>query len=527
MNISDLIHKAVTGEWRIDRMRAQQFLKLESMHGAERTMRFYAGAEPGNKRPSPAILSTPEDYKQAYQRIILIRAARQMEEDLPFFDGILGDFETYVVGDLKYSANTGDKNADKVINDFCEWQFNACDLSDRLDLTKLSRLGIRSYKRDGECGFTFVDQGDSIKINAVSGDRIGNPMVGANIGPDNYNGIIVDLATGAPVIYQIYRRLPKLNAYVPQFEVSASDFRHYYSPFRYEQYHGVTVFMNAIEHAFDMKQIIDFTKLNIKWRSAQLPYVTNEQGRPRGNSYETQAPGLDGVPEPLSIKVDGVTQSFLKLSEGVMEYPNDFPNGQFVNLMNELKRECAVGAKLPLEFCYQSQTGGVIQRFFADKAKGTFDEEKRWMKRVLLNPFKNRVIQKGIQTGFLDLRSFGNLSTSLARFKGTWQMGRAISVDYAKEAKADIDLIDAGLMSPDEYVSEQGGDLQMINQRIENQALTIMEAAKRVSASSGVAFDVVLPYLSKKFPNPSPPTQGKTGQNVDKPGMGNEDDPTA
>lgn len=522
MNLADLIHKAVSGEWRIDRLRTKQFLEVEQRTENQRRMQLYAGAEPGNQRPTPAVLSTPEDYKQAYQRIVLIRAARQMEEDLPFFDGILGDFETYVVGDLKYQANTGNKDADTVINEFLEWQFDQCDLSNRLDLTKMARMGIRSMKRDGECGFTFVDHDDSIKINAISGDRIGNPLTGTNIGPTNFNGIIVDETTSAPVIYQIFRRIPKLNSYTWQFDASASDFRHYFSPFRFEQYHGVTVFMNAIEHAFDMKQIIDFTKLNIKWRASQLPYVINEQGRPRGNGYETQAPNaLTGVPKPLSINIDGVTQSFLKLDEGVMDYPNDFPNTQFVALMNELKRECAVGAKLPLEFCYQSQSGGVIQRFFADKARGTFDEEKRWMKRSFLNPYKNRSIQKGIANGFLDLRKFGNLSTSMARFKGTWQMGRAIVVDYGKEVAADIKLIEAGLMSPDEYVSEQGGDLVTINTRIENQAMSVIEAAKRVASKTGVAFEVVLPYLSKRFPNPSPPDQSTE---VDKDGKGNEDD---
>lgn len=500
MNISTLAYNLMTGQWRVDRARTREFLAHSK---ANSRMQLYAGAEPGTKRPTANQLSTPEDYRQSYERIVLIRAARQMEEDFQFFDGILGDFETYVVGELRYMPDTGNPEANRTISDYLEWQFSQADYSQRLDLCKMARLAIRSYKRDGECGFIAVDQGDSIKLDAISGDRIGNPLVAANSDPTNYNGIIVDPVSGAPTKYQIFRRLPKLNAYVFQREVNANDFFHYYDPFRFEQYHGVSVFKNSIEHAFDIKQILDFTKLNIKWRSSQLPYVQNEQGRPRGNGYDQQvATDSNGVPQPTSIQVDGVTQTFLKLGESTMEYPNDFPNQQFTNIMEELKRDCAIGCKLPLEFCYRSQTGGVVQRFYVNKAERTFDEEKRWLKATMLNPYKARAIQKGIESGQLNLRKFGNLSTSLARFRGTWQMGRDVSVDYGKETDADIKQMEAGVMSPREYASENGRDLDAISREIEAYTLSIFQAADRIAEQTGQDIAVVLPYLVKKFPNP-------------------------
>jgi len=446
MNISDFAYKLITGEWKLDRARTQEFRALHDRHRGQR-MALYAGANPGQNRPTPAILSTPEDYRQAYERIILIRAARQMEEDMPFFDGILGDFEQFVVGDLCYRADTGNPEADIAINEFLEWQFDAADFTNRLDLTKIARLSVRSYKRDGECGFVLIDTGDGIKINYISGDRIGNPMIGANICPNNYNGILTDADTGTPVFYEIFRRIPKMNAYTFQMQVKANDFIHLYNPFRFEQQHGVTDLKNSIEHGFDMKQAMDYTKLNIKFRSSQLPVVHNEQGKPRGTGYEEQLPAADGTPRPFDIAIgDGVTQSWLKLGESVAEYPNDFPNAQFKGLMEELKRDCAVGMKIPLEFCYRTENGGVIQRFYVNKAEQTFNEEKRWIRRTLLNPYKNRVIQKGIDTGYLDLSKWPDLTTDMLRFRGRWQMGRAISVDYKNETKADIEQIDAGVL---------------------------------------------------------------------------------
>lgn len=510
MNISTFAYNLITGQWRRDRAHVRELMQMDarSRNSASWREKYYAGANPGPNRPTPAQLSTPEDYKQSYDRIVLIRGARQLEEDFPFFDGILNDFETYVVGDLKYVPATGNREADALIRDYLDWQFDQCDITQRLDLVKMARLWVRSMKRDGECGGALIDTGDSIKINAVSGDRIGNPLVGANIGPYNYNGIIVDEHTNAPIIYQIYRRLPKLNSYVFERDVQANQFIHYWNPFRIEQYHGVTMFMNSIEHAYDIRQINEFTKLNIKWRASQLPYITNEQGRPRGLGYESAPATGGGVPQPQFINVEGVTQTYMKLGEGVVEYPNDFPNQQYLPAITELKRECAVGAKLPLEFVYRSEAGGVVQRFYVDKAQGTFDEDKRWLRRTLLQPYKNRLIQKGIDTGFLDLARFGDLSRSLARFRGQWQMGRAISVDYGREVDADIKQIEAGLMSPQDYMTGENRDPAVVRAQTVEFTIQIIEDAKKISEKTGVPLETVLPYLSKRFPNQQPAQPG-------------------
>src|SRR5206468_3251092 len=141
---------------------------------------------------------------------------------------------------------------------------------------------------------------------------------------------------------------------------------------------------------------------------------------------------------------------------------------------------------------------GVVQRFYVDKAMATFSEEKRWLKRVLLNPYKNRSIQKGINTGLLPLEKFG-LADKFVRFKGSWQMGRAISVDYGREVDADIKQIEAGIMSPQDYVLEtQGRTLEEVRGHIEQNAAQVMEAAQRVAKKTGVPVELVLPYIAKR-----------------------------
>lgn len=526
MNLSGLLHSVLTGEWRLEReqIREQRAFQEKTRsvrmamiaNHAER-MQLYAGAEPGTKRKHPAILSTVEDYKPAWERYILMRAARQMEEDHGFFDGLLDDFETYVIGDqLLYFPATGNPEADKVIRDYLEWQFENADFSNRYDLTKLAQLAERSYKRDGECGFVPVDVGDAVKLHYYSGDTIGNPMIATPAAPWDFNGIIADPETGAPVEYQVFRRTPKVNSYVYDRSYRPGQFWHLYDPFRLVQYHGVTCFKNAVRDAYDIDEILEFAKLNIKWRASQLPTIRNDTGKPRGGQFgyfgygggNNAAPASSGGgPRPFTTDVDGVTMTWMKTGEEVVDYPHDFPNQQLGTTIDELRRQCCKGAKLPYEFVYRAESGGVVQRFWVEKARNTFDKDKHLVRRILLSPFKNRVIQKGIDTGELDLRKFGDLDVSIERFKGQWQMGREILVDYGKENDTDIALIDAGLMSEQDKVAASGRNLDEIRKEKEENALANIQSAKRISETTGVPVDQVFPLLVKKWPNPAP-TQG-------------------
>jgi capsid protein len=532
MNLTELAHSLLTGSWRHERdmiREARAFnAKTRGVRDAlianhQARMQLYAGAEPGLKRKHANVMSSPEDYKQAWERIVLIRAARQMEEDHGFFDGLLDDFETYVVGDeLSYTPNTGNEDANAVIREYLEYQFAEADYSGRLDLTKIAQVGVRSMKRDGECGFVPVDVGDAIKIHYYSGDCIGNPMIATPASPQDFNGIVVDPDTGSPIEYQVFKRAPKMNSYTFDRTFRPGEFWHYYDPFRLQQYHGVSVFKNAIRDAFDIDEILEYAKLNIKWRSSQLPTVHTDTGRPRGNQFgyfgfggASGAGGSapvspSGRPEPLTVDVDGVTSTFMKTGDQVVDYPHDFPNAQLQVTIEELRRQCCKGAKLPYEFVYRSDDGGVVQRFWVNKAENTFNKDKAGIRRVLLNPYKNRSIQKGIDTGELDLRKFGDLDTDLKRFRGQWQMGRSLSVDYGRENDTDIALIEAGLMSPQDKTADSGRNLTEIRAEIKANAIAVLNDAKEVAFSTGLPIDQVIPFLSKKWPNP-PPNQTPMG----------------
>jgi hypothetical protein len=522
MNLSDLAHSLLTGSWRLDRemvrehrafQAATQPVRAALVENHRRNMQLYAGAQPGFDRPFPNQLSTPEDWKNAWERIVLIRAARQLEEDGGFFDGILDDFEQYVIGEeALWIPNVGNPDADRVIRKFLEWKFDEADYTNRLSLTKIAQLTVRALKRDGECGFIPVEVDDMVKLRCYSGDCIGNPNLATPAGGNDFNGIVTDPDTDQPVLFRLFKRLPKLNAYVPDREVEADQFWHFYDPFRFQQYHGVSAFKNSIRNGFDIDQILEFTKLNIKWRASQLPTIHTESGRPRGAQFGSIAnwiPGSTvgpttpgGDPTALVTNVDGVKVNFMNLHDKVMEYPNDFPNAQLQVSLEEFRRQCCKGAKLPYEFVYRADNGGVVQRFWVDKARNTFARDKYWVKRCVLSPYKNRTIKKGIQTGELDLRAFGDLADSLEVYNGQWRIGATISVDYGRETDADLKQIEAGVMSPVDYAAENNRDLDDVRTEITQNAEAFIKAWQKLAKETGLTFDQVMPFLVKKWPNP-------------------------
>lgn len=508
-----LLRSLITGSWRVERAQVQAQLAMV----AERTMRerYFAGARPGTSRPTPHQLSSLEDYRNAAERIVMIRAARQLEEDGGFFDGILHDFQTYVIGDsLSYMPNTGNDDANRAIKDYLDWQFDQADYSGREDLTKLAQLAVREMKRDGEMGFVPVDVGDSIKLHMVPGDCIGDPMKATSHEDYNFGGIIVDPRTGEPRRFQLFRRIPKRGTYELDREIPADHFFHYRDRFRIQQYHGFSAFKNAIRDGFDIDQILEFTKLNIKWRSSQLPTVHTESGKaPKGTTWggyglpnAPTAPTLNGTEgscdvTAATVDVGGVSTQYYKTGEAVMEYPNDFPNAQLKVTIEEFRRQCCRGADLPFEFVYAAGNGGVVQRFWVDKAKNTFDKDKHLARRTFLEPYKNRCIDKGIETGELDLSRFGDLDVSVMRFRGSWQMGREVSADYGKDNQTDIALCEVGLMSKRDKAASMNLDIDKINDETDAQNRKVYAMAKKLADEYELDIREVLPSYDKKFPN--------------------------
>ena len=87
-------------------------------------------------------------------------------------------------------------------------------------------------------------------------------------------------------------------------------------------------------------------------------------------------------------------------------------------------------------------------------------------------------------------------------------MGRSVSVDYGREVDADIKLIEAGLMNPEEHMADNARDPEEVRDGIRRHAANTFSDADAVADETGWTSDETLPYISKRFPNPSVKTGG-------------------
>jgi len=69
-------------------------------------------------------------------------------------------------------------------------------------------------------------------------------------------------------------------------------------------------------------------------------------------------------------------------------------------------------------------------------------------------------------------------------------------------------------MSSDEYITDLGGNPDIVRRKVRERAVAIIKDAQAVAEETGMQIEQVLPFISKKFPNQAP-VQGGGAQVMD------------
>lgn len=439
-----IIYNILSGKLKADRAHNRQMLEL-----------YEGGRRSRSRASAPATWNNPEDSTVTQERLQLILEARELEDNFPLAELILDTYETYALGDVRYQPTTGDPALNREIMDWLKVWYRSCDSTGRFSFQALCRLALRSYLRDGECGFVHLHRDGRYEVQAVSGDRIGDPTSVRIPSANNFNGIVVD-DEGRVQSYQIYSRLPDKWAYEFDREIPAEHFSHIFAPFRFEQYHGVSIFKSVSTEMRDLKEVMDDSRFNIKYRSRQLPFYRTESGAfPDGPN-----PALRDSPMPQRrygdgvdiVQVRGGEQQVLKVSEGVFEFPNDFPNGQFLPWVQSSIRSIMGGTGLTYEFVYNSEKmTGTVGRLIVERTDRSMKIAREIMRERFMDTAICRAIRCGVEIGAIS----GN---SPKLYEGEFFYGARISADYGRDANADRGLVDAGLLTETEYQHIHGRD---------------------------------------------------------------------
>lgn len=239
------------------------------------------------------------------------------------------------------------------------------------------------------------------------------------------------------------------------------------------QLRGLSVLSRALDHLFDIDEILQFEKSGVKI-SSQLGYVitTNSEGDQMpmlpGMQKETTSNvvGEDGRTTALTVGRlygDGSVIPTLRNGEKLETLKSDRPGSTFQGFLDYLVRDIAWGSGYSPEFIWSiANVGGASNRFVLEDAQGKFeDRQQNILIPQFCQPFYQFAVWQGMRSGRIPE------PRGAARWwAAKWNTPKKATLDRAKEGKLLAQLVDQGLMDPDAYHGLFGEDGHEVDMQI-------------------------------------------------------------
>jgi lambda family phage portal protein len=459
---------------------------MSRMISQERLRNFgrFDSALESTKRGISRNISGAEDTAGTAERYKLIRAARDLADNFPPVRSLLLKFSTYVSGRLTYQARTGDKDVDEQVERYWRNWCKSCDFLRRHDFVTLLQLAVMAILRDGDCGFIIVRDKGELKLQSVEADRIGSPY-NRLIDSDTYIGGILLDEYGRPDKFQIFVRTIN-NQYIEPTDIPAAEFIHLFDATRLDEYRGRSAFATALNAARDLQEALKAEIQAIKYASYQTGVIVTENGSADAADYFATSNQNDlGQTEKLS-NIDPGAINYLSPGEKMEMFKSDRPGGAFGEFVRLVQSHICMSVGLPYGFAFDADKSGPMARMEAAMAERTFARWRRLLESQFLDRIKNIIL--------LDAQSRGLLPESEYLLDGRWCWPAKVSIDYGREANADIALWKAGLKTAGQIYSEMGEDYEEAFRARAKEAAMIVDLASEM--------DIPAQYISDSVPMP-------------------------
>jgi len=427
-------------------------------------------------------VSGGEDTAGTRERFALIRAARDLADNFPPVRSLLLKFATYVSGRIAYQARTGDHNVDTQIEKYWQKWCNECDFLGRHNFTTLLQLAVTAMLRDGDCGFIIVRDGEDLKLQSVEADRIGSPYDRTDT--DKYiGGINVD-DYGRPVSYTIFTRTIN-NQYVSPTDIPAKEFIHLFDAARLDEYRGRSAFATALNATRDLQEAIKAEVQAIKYASYQSGVITTESGAADAGDYFARGNSNDQGQVARLQSLDPGTVNYLTAGEKMEMFKSDRPTGAFGEFIRLIQAHICMSVGLPYGFAFDADKSGPMARMEAAMAERTFLRWRGLLEGQFLNRIKNIIL--------LDAAARGLVPDSEFLLDGRWCWPAKVSIDYGREANADINLWKAGLKTAGQIYSDMGEDYEEALRARAKEAAMLVSLATEMDIPAEYISDSIIP----------------------------------
>ena len=440
-------------------------------------------------------VSGGEDTAGTRERFALIRAARDLADNFPPVRSLLLKFATYVSGRIAYQARTGDHDVDTKIEKYWQKWCDNCDFLGRHNFTTLLQLAVTAMLRDGDCGFIIVRDGEDLKLQSVEADRIGSPYDRTDT--DKYiGGINVD-DYGRPVSYTIFTRTIN-NQYISPVDIVAKEFIHLFDAARLDEYRGRSAFATALNATRDLQEAIKAEVQAIKYASYQSGVITTESGAADAGDYFARGNSNDQGQVARLQSLDPGTVNYLTAGEKMEMFKSDRPTGAFGEFIRLIQAHICMSVGLPYGFAFDADKSGPMARMEAAMAERTFLRWRGLLEGQFLNRIKNIIL--------LDAAARGLVPDSEYLLDGRWCWPAKVSIDYGREANADINLWKAGLKTAGQIYSDMGEDYEEALRARAKEAAMLVSLATEMDIPAEYISDSIIP-IQAAAPTSAPITQ--------------------
>ena len=426
------------------------------------------------QRPQARQNMPAEQIGGTIERIRLMNRARDLDDNFSTIRAILTHFVVHVAGSLSYQARTGDAQLDRKVEAYLNQWLASCDITGRHTLLSLTQLVLRAVIVDGDCGVVAVRDGDSLKLQTVTADRIGRDTDLDQNDPLYVGGIIVD-ALGRPQAYRVYQR-DKSGRYLQYEDVTAQNFMHVFVPTRLDEYRGRSVLAACLDDAQDVMDLIEYEKLAARWASTQTGVIKTESG-----SDDEMASVLRGDKDHFGneIKLTALEAgriNYLNTGESMEVFQNsNRPAQAFANFVRYLEDRMCRALGTSARVMLDRPSAGPEARKDLRQAERTFDFWRYQLEQQFLN--------KAVQLALMDAAANGILPNDPRIRLGKWQWAGSVSIDAGRDARADIELWRMGLATAAEIYGEQGSDWQASIRQRAIEAAYIRKVANEMDVS--------------------------------------------
>jgi lambda family phage portal protein len=450
------------------------------------------------ERKGPSSLSGAEDYRSNYDRVELMKRARDLAENVGLVRSILMKFASHTAANISYQARTENPEVNTEVEAYwAEW-WDKCDISTRHTGSTLMQVAMMSMLRDGDFLIVLVrDKDGNLKIQGIEADRLGDPFK-VYTSLDLIGGIHIDRDTGAPSAYDIYNRSIG-DFYTYQATIPASQAFHLFDPLRIDQYRGISAFHTAINDCTDIYDIVNFEKMSARVASSQSAVVRRNNNNASDLSTLTNDENVNGD----TIKLEAIESgkiSYLEPGEDIV-FPDgpSRPSGAFAEFHKILLRNICLGVGIPYSFAVDpSAMSGPTARLEMQQAGRTFRRYQKLIDDKVLRPIKNIVIADGVARGLIE----NNVGTRTT--KGIFNFGANVSIDLGRESASAISEFKTGLRTAADIYAERGQDFESAMRQRAIEAKLIKDLAEKYGVAPETISDIVTPTPPQPQQSPAP-----------------------